>query len=88
VHAQLAAVVNEPMMARRGVTIMVERIRITDAGRRANFRPMRSPQPQERGFIMLVVNDRDLVRLLKNLDCEILVCGYRLGGTLLMCAQT
>jgi hypothetical protein len=35
VHAQLAAVVTEPMMARRGVTTMVERIRITDAGRSA-----------------------------------------------------
>jgi hypothetical protein len=35
VRAQLATVVSEPMMARRGVTIIVERIRITDAGRRA-----------------------------------------------------
>jgi hypothetical protein len=35
VHAQLAAVVTEPMAARRGVTTLVERIRITDAGRRA-----------------------------------------------------
>jgi hypothetical protein len=34
VRAQLATVVSEPMMARPGVTIMVERIRITDAGRR------------------------------------------------------
>jgi hypothetical protein len=35
VHAQLAAVVTEPMAARRGLTTLVERIRITDAGRRA-----------------------------------------------------
>jgi hypothetical protein len=35
VHAQLATVVTEPMMARPGVTIIVERIRITDTGRRA-----------------------------------------------------
>jgi hypothetical protein len=34
VRAQLATVVTEPMMARPGVTIMVERIRITDAGQR------------------------------------------------------
>jgi hypothetical protein len=33
VVAKLATVVTEPMMARRGVTLMVERIRITDAGR-------------------------------------------------------
>jgi MinD superfamily P-loop ATPase len=33
VHAQLAIVVTEPTMARRGVTTMIERIRITDAGR-------------------------------------------------------
>ena len=34
VRAQLATVVTEPFMARPGVTIMVERIRITDAGRK------------------------------------------------------
>jgi hypothetical protein len=34
VRAQLATVVTEPMMARPGVTILVERIRITDAGRK------------------------------------------------------
>jgi len=28
-------VVTEPMRARRGLTVMIERIRITDAGRRA-----------------------------------------------------
>jgi len=33
--AELAIVVIEPMRARRGLTVMVERIRITDAGRRA-----------------------------------------------------
>jgi hypothetical protein len=33
-RADLAIVVTEPMMARPGVTIIVERIRITDAGRR------------------------------------------------------
>jgi hypothetical protein len=33
VLAKLATVVIEPAMARRGVTLMVERIRITDAGR-------------------------------------------------------
>jgi hypothetical protein len=33
VLAKLATVVTEPTMARRGVTLMVERIRITDAGR-------------------------------------------------------
>jgi hypothetical protein len=35
VLAKLATIVTEPMMARRGVTLMVELIRITDAGRRA-----------------------------------------------------
>ena len=35
VRDDLATVVTEPMMDRRGVTIIVERIRITDAGRRA-----------------------------------------------------
>jgi len=35
VHAELATVVTEPTRARRGLTIMVERIRITNAGRRA-----------------------------------------------------
>lgn len=34
VLAELATVVTEPMRARRGLTIMVERIRITDDGRR------------------------------------------------------
>jgi hypothetical protein len=34
VLADLATVVSEPLAARRGVTIMVERIRITDNGRR------------------------------------------------------
>ena len=33
VRAELATVVTEPMREPRGVTIMVERIRITDAGR-------------------------------------------------------
>jgi hypothetical protein len=33
VLAKLATVVTEPTMARRGVALMVERIRITDAGR-------------------------------------------------------
>jgi hypothetical protein len=33
VLAKLAIVVTEPMAADRGVTLMVERIRITDAGR-------------------------------------------------------
>jgi hypothetical protein len=32
VLAKLATVVTETMMARRGVTLMIERIRITDAG--------------------------------------------------------
>jgi len=35
VLAEFAIVVIEPMRARRGLTVMVERIRITDAGRRA-----------------------------------------------------
>jgi hypothetical protein len=35
VHAELATVVTEPLRVRRGLTIMVERIRITDAGRMA-----------------------------------------------------
>jgi hypothetical protein len=35
VLAELATVVTEPMRVRRGLTIMVERFRITDAGRRA-----------------------------------------------------
>ena len=35
VLAKLATVVTEPMMTDRGVTTMVERIRITDAGRMA-----------------------------------------------------
>ena len=35
VRARLATVVTEPTMARRGVTIMVERIRITHTGRMA-----------------------------------------------------
>jgi hypothetical protein len=35
VLAELATVVTEPMKARRGLTILVERIRITDAGLRA-----------------------------------------------------
>ena len=35
VRAQFAIVVTEPTMQRPGVTIIVERIRITDAGRRA-----------------------------------------------------
>jgi hypothetical protein len=34
VLAELAAVVTEPMKARRGLTVMIERICITDAGRR------------------------------------------------------
>jgi len=34
VRANLATVVTAPMMARPGVTIIVERVRITDAGRR------------------------------------------------------
>jgi hypothetical protein len=34
VRAELATVVTEPVIERRGVTLMVERIRITDAGRR------------------------------------------------------
>jgi hypothetical protein len=34
VLAQLAVVVTEPMAAPRGVTVMVERILITDGGRR------------------------------------------------------
>jgi hypothetical protein len=33
VLAKLAIVVNEPMTAHRGATLMVERIRIADAGR-------------------------------------------------------
>ena len=33
VLAKLAIVVNEPTMAHRGATFMVERIRITEAGR-------------------------------------------------------
>jgi hypothetical protein len=33
VLAQLATIVTEPMMARPGVTLMVELMRITDAGR-------------------------------------------------------
>ena len=33
VLAKLAIVVTEPVMADRGVTLMIERIRITDAGR-------------------------------------------------------
>jgi hypothetical protein len=33
VLAKLATVVTEPMMAHRGATFMVERIRIADAGR-------------------------------------------------------
>jgi hypothetical protein len=33
VRAELATVVTEPVREPRGVTIMVERIRITDAGR-------------------------------------------------------
>ena len=33
VRAELATVVTEPMREPRGVTVMVERIRITDAGR-------------------------------------------------------
>jgi hypothetical protein len=33
VLAELAIVVTEPMMAHRGAMLMVERIRITDAGR-------------------------------------------------------
>jgi hypothetical protein len=33
VLSKLATVVTEPIMARQGVTLMVERIRITDAGR-------------------------------------------------------
>jgi hypothetical protein len=32
-RAKLATVVTEPMMTERGVTLVVERIRITDAGR-------------------------------------------------------
>jgi hypothetical protein len=35
VRAELATVVIEPMRVRRGLTIMVERIRITNAGRSA-----------------------------------------------------
>jgi hypothetical protein len=35
VLAELATVVTEPMRARRSLMTMVERIRITDAGRRA-----------------------------------------------------
>jgi hypothetical protein len=35
VLAKLATVVTEPMKARRGLTVGIERIRITDAGRRA-----------------------------------------------------
>jgi len=35
VNAELATVVTEPVRERRGPTVMVERIRITDAGRRA-----------------------------------------------------
>jgi hypothetical protein len=35
VRAELATVVTEPLRESRGVTIMVERIRITDAGRMA-----------------------------------------------------
>ena len=35
VLAELATVVTEPIRVRRGLTIMVERFRITDAGRRA-----------------------------------------------------
>jgi len=35
VLAKLATVVTEPTMARPGVTLMVERIRITDAGQEA-----------------------------------------------------
>jgi hypothetical protein len=35
VLAELATVVTEPMKARRGLTVRIERIRITDAGRRA-----------------------------------------------------
>jgi hypothetical protein len=34
VVAELATVVTEPMRARRGLTVRIERIRITDAGRR------------------------------------------------------
>jgi hypothetical protein len=34
VLAELATVVTEPMKARRGLTVMIERIHITDAGRR------------------------------------------------------
>jgi hypothetical protein len=33
--AELATVVTEPIRARRGLMIRIERIRITDAGRRA-----------------------------------------------------
>jgi hypothetical protein len=33
VLANLATIVTEPMMAHRGATLMVQRIRITDAGR-------------------------------------------------------
>jgi hypothetical protein len=35
VLAELATVVTEPMKVRRGLTVRIERIRITDAGRRA-----------------------------------------------------
>jgi hypothetical protein len=70
-------------MAWRGVTMMVEGIGITDAGRMALegwsvmgkrcFRPMGRAQPYMTGLYE-VANDRDFGWLPKNLDCEILVC--------------
>jgi hypothetical protein len=46
VLAELAIVVNEPMMAHRGATVMVERIRITNAGRMSLAAPTLGLQSQ------------------------------------------